>query len=206
MRRLLLVIPLISWCVGGFLLLLLLFYPPSRQWPAELIYREDQSSSADAIIILMGSVKDRTQRAAELWKSGVAPKIVFVEAEKTLSIPGIRPPDGEATFLYLRALGVPEEAIIFDREADITSTVEEAEAVLATVSRQLPGAKRLILSTSWYHSSRALWIFERVNKGAFSYTIDSRPAPRPPSWYQREQDFLSVFNEYLKWTYYLSKY
>ncbi len=206
MRRILLALPLLSWIVSGLLLLLLLFYAPSRQWPADLIYKEDPSPPADAIVVLMGSVKDRTARAAELWRKGLAPKIVFVEAEKTHAIPGIRPPDGEATYLYLRALGVPEEDILFDSGADITSTVEEAEAVLATVRRQLPGAQKLILSTSWYQSCRASWIFEKLYKGSYALSIYSLPAPRPLVWYEREQDFLMTFNEYLKWAYYLLKY
>lgn len=207
MRRFFVAVSLCLWFVVLTPMLLLLFYPPSRQWPAGLIYREDSvPTPADAIVVLMGSVKERAKRASELWKEGRAPKIVFVEAERTFAIPGIRAPDGEASELYLQSLGIPQDAIVFDRNTAISSTAEEAEAVLALVKRRLPAAKNLILTTSWYHSSRATWIFQKSNKAGFDYALYSLPSPKPENWYQREADFLMVFNEYLKWTYYLFSY
>ncbi len=206
MRRL---ICFLGW-IPCFLVLgivgLFLVYSPSRTWPAHYIYRSDTAAQADAIVVLMGSVKDRTERAAELWKRGLAPKIVFVEAEKTSAIPGIRPPDGESTYRYLQALGVPNEALVFGRDKEVSSTFEEAAAVFATIQQALPQARRVILVTSWYHSSRAHWIFEKSNTPPHNFSLSSLPPPEPAAWYQQEHDFLMVFNEYLKWAYYRLKY
>ena len=64
--------------------------------------------------------------------------------------------------------------------------------------------RTVILATSWYHSSRAHWIIEKYNKDHLR--IESLPSPIPKNWYKSEQDFLSVYNEYLKWVYYYVRY
>ncbi|WP_141730877.1 YdcF family protein [Oligoflexus tunisiensis] len=188
------------------LALLMLAYPPSRQWPADLLIRHDpDGNTADAVIMLMGNVTDRAPHCARLLKKGIAPKIIFVEAEQDeLNKLGYRLPDGEASFRYLQKLGVKEEAIIFDARQAVTSSFEEMRAVFTIVKERLPAAKRLVLCTSWYHSSRAHWIAEKVN--TFGFELRSLPSPRPKVWYAKEFDFLMVFNEYLKWVFYLTRY
>lgn len=188
------------------LLLLPILYPASRDWPGQwLIRQQNRIEKADAIILLMGDVSDRTPRAAELWKEGRADKIVFVEAEYDhLVRSGIRTAEGEATYQYLKQLGVPESAIIFRAASKNTSTVEEARNLFATIAQELPEARHLILCTSWYHSSRAAWILDRVNDAR--YELHSLPSAAPLHWYAQEKTFLYVFNEYLKWFYYLLKY
>ncbi|HYX39326.1 MAG TPA: YdcF family protein [Oligoflexus sp.] len=188
------------------LALLMFFYQPSRQWPADLITRHDADvTSADAVILLMGGVSDRTPHCARLLKKGLAPKIVFVEAEKDeLNALGLRPSDGEASLRYLQKLGIKDDAIIFDNSRAVTSSAEEMAADFKLIKERLPAARRLILCTSWYHSSRAHWIADKVNNHYFE--LKSMPSPKPKVWYAMEFDFLMVFNEYLKWAYYLTHY
>jgi uncharacterized SAM-binding protein YcdF (DUF218 family) len=191
--------------LAGFTVLMLL-YPPSRQWPADLLIRHDQDvKTADAVVMLMGNVADRAPHCARLMKRGLAPKIVFVEAEQDeLNKLGYRLPDGAASFRYLQKLGIKEEAIVFDASHAVTSSFEEMSAVFTLVKERLPTAKRLVLCTSWYHSSRAQWIAGKVNTHEFE--LMSIPSPRPKVWYAKEFDFLMVFNEYLKWVFYLTRY
>ncbi len=181
-------------------------YTPSRQWPADILVRHDKDiKSADAIVMLMGNVLDRSNHCAKLIKKGVAPVIVFVEAEKDdLSELGYRLGDGDASFRYLKRLGLKDESIIFDSAQRVTSTAEEIEADFKLIKKRLPQAKRIVLCTSWYHSSRSLWIAEKFN--TFEYELKSIPSTQPKSWYAKEFDFLMVFNEYLKWAYYLMHY
>jgi len=183
-----------------------MIYPPSRQWPAEVLERRDGNvKSADAIVMLMGNVLDRSPQCARLIKKGIAPIVVFVEAEKDeLSELGYRLGDGEASFRYLKKLGVKEESIIFDSSQAVTSTAEEIKANFNLIKSRLPQAKRVILCTSWYHSSRAQWIAEKYN--THNFELKSIPSPQPKSWYGKEFDFLMVFNEYLKWVFYLTHY
>lgn len=186
--------------------LILAFWRPLRQWPAQLIVRRDHlTQAADAIILMMGDIQDRTPHCAGLIQKGLAPKIVFVEAERNeVHELGLRLPEGEASLRYLQKLGIPSEAIIFDANEAVTSSVEELKADFKLIHERLPEARRLILCTSWYHSSRAHWMAQRLNP--YQFDIKSVPSPAPESWYAKEQDFLSVFNEYLKWAYYLAHY
>src|SRR6478736_634600 len=101
--------------LAGFALLMLA-YEPSRQWPADLLVRHDSKvKSADAIVMLMGHVPDRVPHCARLLNKGLAPKIVFVDAEKDeMAELGFRLSDGEASYRYLQKLGVKADAVIFD--------------------------------------------------------------------------------------------
>ena len=83
--------------------------------PMTLIVRNDQpAANADYILLMMGNVTDRTPHAAEILKQGMAKKIIFAEAEETSMIRmGYRYRDGQATYSYLRKLGVPKEQIVF---------------------------------------------------------------------------------------------
>jgi uncharacterized SAM-binding protein YcdF (DUF218 family) len=188
------------------LALLTFTYQPSRQWPADIITRLDRHvKSADAVIMLMGNVMDRAPHCARLIKKGLAPKIVFVEAEKDeLNTLGFRLPDGEASLRLLQKLGIKDEAIIFDAKQSVSSSAEELTALYKLIKVQLPTAKRLVLCTSWYHSSRAHWIASKLNHHSFE--LKSIPSPPPKLWYEKELDFLMVFNEYLKWVFYLTHY
>ncbi len=198
--------------ISTFALILLLIgllplaLPASRQWPAKILIEKPVfPEKADAIIVLMGDVNDRIPYAAELWKRGVAPKIVFVNDESTpLQERNLRLSDGETTYRYLLQLDVPAEALIYNRKTAVSSTFEEAAAAFQTVQEELPEAKHLIICTSWYHSSRAAWVYRHLNPAHYQITSSSSPAPEV--WYAKEINFLAVFNEYLKWVLYLLKY
>ncbi len=184
---------------------LTVFYPPSRTWPAAWIYEKSpELDKADAILIFMGDAEDRTPTAAKLWKQKVAPKIVLVETERDeLAKQNLRATDSEITFQYLKKLGIPEDAIIFNRATQVSSTREEAEGLLKTLESRLPQARHIIVCTSWYHSSRTLWTLQRAKAKTAKIRFYSQPSPPPAIWYKKERDFLSVYNEYLKWLYYL---
>lgn len=181
-------------------------YRPSRQWPVDFLYRYDTKvDSADAVIMMMGNVGDRTPHCARLIQKGIAPKIVFVEAEKDEMMQlGYRPGDGQMSLNYLKKLGVPAAAILFDSTASVSSSMEELKADFKLIKERLPGARRVILCTSWYHASRTMWAAQKVNEHTFE--LKSIPSHRPRIWYAKEFDFLMVFNEYLKWLYYLLHY
>lgn len=191
--------------LAGFFILAF-FYKPSRQWPADFLTRHDaDTKEADAIVMLMGHVGDRTPQCARLLKKGLAPKIVFVEAEQgDMEVRGYSLPDGVASEKYLLKLGIKPDAIIFNPKTSVTNTFDELKADFTLIKERLPQAKRLVLCTSWYHSSRAHWAADRVNEHYFE--LKSIPSQRPKVWYAKESDFLMVFNEYLKWVYYLTHY
>mgnify|MGYP003684472015 CR=1 FL=1 len=174
--------------------------------PMTILVEDDQpQGQADYILIMMGNVTDRTPHAAQLLKSGLGKRIIFAEAEQTKMIRlGYRKKDGVATNTYLSEMGVPQDKIVFLSDSANTSSVEEVTLILDHIKKHDPDAKRVIIVTSWYHSSRATWIIRRRNQTDLQ--IESSPSPHPDKWWVQEFHFLNVFNEYLKWVYYLLKY
>lgn len=171
-----------------------------------ILIRNDQpEKNSDYILIMMGHVMDRTPHAISLYQQGYGQKIIFAEAQSNKMIRrGFRTPDGQATLKLLTEANIPKDDITFLADTRNSSSRDEVEAVLQYLSLTKPEARRIILVTSWYHSSRAHWIAERMNKT--SIVIESYPSSSPSIWWKNEGDFLAVYNEYLKWLYYLLKY
>lgn len=203
---------LVCTAIGSFLLgftIVMFLVPPLRSIPAEILVEDDRPTrNADAIILLMGDAMDRAPHAAQLLKDEFGKKIVFVETEvDELVKAGVRTPEGRMVYEYLtKGLKVPADKIVFDSESRVSSTQEEARALLKILDRE--NMKRSTLVTSWYHSSRAAWIFRKVlaEENQPKIQLESFPSPTPRRWYEREKDFLNVYMEYLKWAYYYVKY
>ena len=185
---------------------LFLFRYDLLQLPAKLIVKRDTLKEKGQVgILLMGSSYKRSTYMVKLYKKGWVKKIIYAEAEFGESeVPGIELPEGLKVDRILHFLGVPKRDRIFLSETRNTSTFEEANVLLTAVKQRFPDTKEIILVTSWYHSSRAKWIFEKVNH--FGFEIKSMPNDRPKKWWKHEASFLHVFNEYLKWAYYLLNY
>ncbi len=174
--------------------------------PMHILIRHDHpEKGADFIVIMMGNVMDRTAHAVQLYQQGYGKKILFAETEQSELIRrGFRTTDGATTHRMLMEAAVPQDAIIYLSHTRNSSSQEEVRTILDYLSEHDATSQRVILVTSWYHSSRAHWIMERINRS--SVTIESFPSPNPPTWWGTEGDFLAVYNEYLKWAYYLIKY
>ena len=176
------------------------------QLPAKIIEKRAALNEKDQVgIILMGGFYDRSIQMAKLYKKKWVKKVIYAEAEfgKAEEL-GIGLSQGQRVDKMLGLLGVPKKDRIFLSETRNTSTFDEAKVLLNAVKERFPESKSVILVTSWYHSSRAEWIFEKVN--SFDLEIKSAPNDIPKEWWKKESSFLSVFNEYLKWFYYLLNY
>ncbi len=114
-------------------------------FPRRILTVDSGESRADAIIVLGGGSFDRTQRAAELFKTGKAPLIVCAGFE-----------DAGANKARLTNSGVPPSAILLESKS--RSTRENAEFSIPLLRAH--GVKRAIIVTSWFHSRRALACFE----------------------------------------------
>ena len=197
--------PLLTLILCGFIFL----GPSVHIWPAKLLVADDNPQKADAIILLMGGVVSRGEHAAGLFHKGVAGRLIFAHTKETKSQKmGFSTNDGKATDTLLRLRKVPQENIVYLDSLRVSSTREEALALLSYVKENLPRAKHLVIVTDWYHSQRARWIFERVNQGAFELSLSPAMTneSRPEVWYKFEGAFLATFTEYLKWLYYLIHY
>ncbi len=178
---------------------------------AENLIVEKPLQTADAILILGGSSTyiERTQKAAEIFKAGRAPKIILTDDGLQ---GGWDSQEQRNLFFVERARrelvnqGVPESAI------QVLPQVVEGthdEAVLLEKDARERNLKSVLLVTSGYHTRRALWTFEKVlrdKNSAVEIGIESPPAgfqtPTPGFWWLSAHGWKYVAGEYLKIGYY----
>jgi len=130
----------------------------------------DRAQPADVIIVLGAGVHPdntpteamwrRTERAATLWKSGLAPIIIC-----TGGLPGRATRTEAATCLdLLQQYGVPADAIRLEEHSRST----EENALDSRALMDANGWQTAILVSDGFHLLRASWLFQRV--GIETYT------------------------------------
>jgi uncharacterized SAM-binding protein YcdF (DUF218 family) len=135
---------------------------------------------SDVIVILSDDnyAADRAWKAAQLFRSGMAPHIL---ASGRL----LRPYAGIAELMEhdLKALGVPANAIVPVTHR-ATNTREEAIADAQVIAAH--GWKKVLLVTSNYHTRRADYIFERALPAGTELRVVSAPDSEydPNTWWQ----------------------
>lgn len=189
---------------------------PVAAWvAARALVVGDESARADVIVVLSGAsdYMERTRYAAELFKRGVAPKIILTNDDLRGGWDSARQRNTyfvEREAEELRRAGVPATQI----EAlpqPVASTYDEALRVRALASERRLGSVMLV--TSAYHSRRARWTFERVfRESGVSVRIAPVEAggggqtPSPFSWWLTRRGWRSVAPEYPKLVYYHLRY
>jgi uncharacterized SAM-binding protein YcdF (DUF218 family) len=176
---------------------------------AESLIVEKPVERADAILVLSGSSAylERAQKAAEIFKTGIAPKIFLTDDG---SQGGWDEREQRNPFFAERARrelvkqGVPEDAI------EILPGVVEGtrdEAVLAQKTLRERNLKSILLVTSPYHTRRTLSTFETLLRSDAVEVGIVSPAPgmqSPPAnyWWLSPRGWQFVAAEYLKIAYY----
>jgi uncharacterized SAM-binding protein YcdF (DUF218 family) len=127
-------------------------------FPQQILCVDSGNVRADALVVLGGGSYERPARAAELFHSGAAPKIIVSGAG-----------DWANNYQILSSAGVPGEAITFET---LSQTTDENAAFSVPVLRAAR-ARHVIIVTSWYHSRRALKTFRHYAPEIRFY---SRPA------------------------------
>jgi uncharacterized SAM-binding protein YcdF (DUF218 family) len=185
-------ISILSWCLVAPLL-------------ARFLVVEKPLTQADAILVLSGSAayQERTQKAAQLYKQGVAAKIYttndgqfagWSEAEHR------NPPFYELEKQELISNGVDPDAITV-LPGIVTGTDDEARAIADEIHNQ--PIHSLLIVTSAYHTRRALWTFEKALAGQnVEIGIASSPpgeqTPTPFFWWIYPSGWSAVPGEYVK--------
>jgi len=136
-------------------------------FPQKFLCVDSGSAPADALVVLGGGSAERSERAAELFKARVAPRII-VSGEG----------DCEINRQLLIADGVPSKAI--GVESQSRTTRENAEMTVKLLREQK--IHRVILVTSWYHSRRALASFRHFAPGIKFYSRPSYVAYARSDW------------------------
>ncbi|HEY0180357.1 MAG TPA: YdcF family protein [Dokdonella sp.] len=140
----------------------------------------DAYAVADAIVVLGGGVEgpregwregphlggaaDRVWFAARLFAAGRAPRLILTGGA---GLPAYADgPEAEAMAQFARDLGVPDDALLLERES--RTTAENAAYVRRLMDQH--GIARVLLVTSALHMPRALATFRKAG-------IDAVPAP-----------------------------
>jgi uncharacterized SAM-binding protein YcdF (DUF218 family) len=153
--------------------------------------RQDARPSSDAIVVLGSAQYDgvpssifqaRLEHALDLYRRGVAPRIVTVGGKAT----GDRFTEAEAGRDYLAAAGVPDDALLPVKEG--VDTLESMRAVSAEFGSR--GWRTAVLVTDPWHAMRA----ERMAEDA-GMDATSSPTRQGPAVQTRATQFRYILRE-----------
>lgn len=168
-----------------------------------LVVNDDLPPRADAIVVLAGSIADRVLEAADLYRAGVAPRVLVTRERLPAGLAelhalGVSPPESDQiTREALVRLGVPPGAIATLRRRT-TSTATEARTIARHACAH--GLRSLVVVTSRTHTRRARLILRRALGSEVALTIrGSRYDPFPASrWWRRRHAAKQLLGEYEK--------
>ena len=177
----------------------------------EYIMHHEIAQPSEAVIVLNTGLEyyPRLIEAADLFREGLAERIVINGNRKDDILRGLEKkgftrccPWNEESLRILAMLGVPREKVISIDVEDAYDTVTEAEAVGKEIVRQ--GYRRIIITTSKYHSRRAHFIWTRMlGEKLDIYTVAAKADPYDPhGWWKEGRQIRWVMAEYGAWIYY----
>ncbi len=168
-----------------------------------LVVADPLPPRADAIVILAGSVPDRTLEAADLYRAGLALRVVVTRerlprGQAALRARGVRLPESdELTVTALRELGFPPGAIVVLRRRGVSTESEARTIARWACAHRL---RRLIVVTSRAHSRRARLILRQALGAGIALAMrpsryDAFAAAR---WWHVRRDAKLILSEYEK--------
>jgi len=161
---------------------LFLLAPAALFFPHQVLNRDSGEVHADVLVVLGGGMRERPERAAELFHAGAAPRVLCTGFG-----------DDRLNRACLISHGVPADVITLESES--RSTRDNARFSLPLL-RAL-GARRIIIVTSWYHSRRALACFEHYAPDLTFYSRPTYYGYPPAEWGQHGiRDYIKA--EYVK--------
>jgi len=192
------------WAVMIAAILLAVWIPVAPYLATRLIV-EKPLQNADAIIILSGSAsyKERTAKAAELYKQGVSQRIFITNDGEQAGWSKTEQRNPRCYELEIRELttnGVLPEAITV-LPGEVSGTDQEAKAMATEVDDRPIGS--LLIVTSAHHTRRALRTFEEILAGrgveiGIQYAPVNERTPKPETWWLGLRGWQTVGGEYIK--------
>jgi uncharacterized SAM-binding protein YcdF (DUF218 family) len=162
---------------------------------------EDPLQNADAMFVLAGSRMNRPLEAADLYKAGVAPRIVMTFERSEESFAALRergitiPANAEASRDVLIHLGVPAAAILIPLRIH-DNTAQEAQTLRELA--MMYGWKRVVVVSSKYHLRRAGFAMRRELRGTGIEVVmhgTRYGAEDPAHWWARRGDVRFILDE-----------
>lgn len=155
----------------------------------------DSPEDSDAIVILGGGDQGRVQKAADLYKSGYADKVIITPVGDRYNT--------EQLVSITRHYGIEEEDIIVDSES--TSTYTNAQRTIEIMNEH--NFTSALIVTNDYHIKRSKLVFDRLNDGEQTFNYIAATNLGGDKWYEREDAFRHWIGEFVKvWGYRLGLY
>jgi uncharacterized SAM-binding protein YcdF (DUF218 family) len=173
--------------------LLAILHAPVFTLAGSALVEDDGAAKADAIVVLGGDgFGNRILRAAELKKSGYAPRVLVSGPVDLLGH------ESDESIAYAGQKGYPAsmfEAVPLPRS--ITSTRPEVQYLGRLLRDQ--GVQSIDLVTSNYHTSRAAWLWRKENPGIRVNAVPaSDPYFSPETWFNSREGQKTFFLEWAK--------
>lgn len=188
------------------LLLVLIFLLVGLRNAGTYLVKESEVESADAGLILMGSIADRVVTGAEVFREGRVGELLIVNnvqyGQEFLREYGVSIPNfAELSMEALLQLEVPDSLISVIPGA-AKSTQEEAE-IAGNYLRAHPTIDTLMIISSAAHTRRAHLIFNKqFRKMGVEVEVVTMPSPysgfEAKQWYSDRESAKQVFMEYVK--------
>ncbi len=187
-RRLILILAILALAVG------VTAFRGAGRW----LVREDPIVAADAIVVLSGSMPQRAEGAADLYRAGYAPEVWVTRPdspEAELSEMGIQfVGEEEYSRQVLIHQGVPASAIRILPDA-VINTEEEIEEI--TREMQASHKSHVIIVTSAQHTRRVRTLWSKLAASNQIATVEAAaedPFDRD-HWWRNTRDAFAVVRE-----------
>jgi uncharacterized SAM-binding protein YcdF (DUF218 family) len=186
-------------------------YQPLLRYSAILLIVDEKPQPGDAIVILGGGEPGRAAEAAELFKSGLAPRVVITteassEEYQEFLRKGITLVQSHENYVrVLHGMGVPADSI-FQLKTPSDDSIEEIRNIREFA--QMNSWKSIIIVTSNYHTRRSRLIARYVLDPdiRFSVTAARTGGLAPDIWWTRRNQvrtFLIEFEKLVAYTLYI---
>jgi uncharacterized SAM-binding protein YcdF (DUF218 family) len=175
------------------------------------LVQKDIPQKADAAVVLYTGVDiyPRLIEAADLYNQAKVEKVVINGNRKTDTLRDLEGSGYESPCKWyadelsvLVHLGVPKDHIVAISAEDAYDTISEARNVGDALINN--GMNNVIVTTSKYHSRRALYIWSKMYKDTLEVHVAfAQNDPfNPGSWWRNGRQIRWVLSEYGAWIYY----
>ena len=172
----------------------------------QFLVKKDEVVNVDAMVVLMGSIPDRSLQAADLYNKGIVDRVILVEAtlggyqklvDKGIEIVSIT----EKMRNSMVSHGIPPEKIVI-LPGKANSTKMEA-CIVSDYIRKDHSIDTIIVVSSNYHTRRASMIFRsELNSKENPVRVLVYPSSysefSPEKWWKNRRDIKIALSEYIR--------